>query len=76
MSQLRPRAGTLGHQMPKIDKPDRTDAATQVQQRPTAQPERLRVSDLFKGARELILEHGGQDYRLRITAAGKLILTK
>ena len=37
---------------------------------------RLRVADLFTGDRELILEHGGQDYRLRITANGKLILTK
>jgi hemin uptake protein HemP len=62
--------------MPKIDKTDKNDTATQVQQRPTAQPERVRVSDLLKGARELILEHGNQDYRLRITASGKLILTK
>ena len=28
------------------------------------------------GGREAILEHDGQDYRLRITANGKLILTK
>lgn len=28
------------------------------------------------GDKEAILEHGGQDYRLRITASGKLILTK
>jgi hemin uptake protein HemP len=27
-------------------------------------------------AREAILEHGGQEYRLRITANHKLILTK
>ncbi len=37
---------------------------------------RLRVSDLLKGHREAILEHEGQDYRLRITNNGKLILTK
>lgn len=37
---------------------------------------RLRVADLLAGDREIILEHGGQDYRLRITANGKLILTK
>jgi hemin uptake protein HemP len=37
---------------------------------------RLKVSDLLAGQREAILEHGGQDYRLRITANGKLILTK
>jgi hemin uptake protein HemP len=34
------------------------------------------VADLLDGEREAILEHGGQDYRLRITANGKLILTK
>jgi hemin uptake protein HemP len=37
---------------------------------------RLKVSDLLAGEREVILEHDGQDYRLRITANGKLILTK
>jgi hemin uptake protein HemP len=30
----------------------------------------------MKGRREVILEHRGQDYRLRITEAGKLILSK
>lgn len=37
---------------------------------------RLKVSELLAGEREAILEHSGQDYRLRITASGKLILTK
>ena len=36
----------------------------------------LRAADLFGDARELILEHNGQVYRLRITANDKLILTK
>ena len=39
-------------------------------------PRRLKVSELLAGEREAILEHGGQEYRLRITASGKLILTK
>jgi hemin uptake protein HemP len=34
------------------------------------------VSALLQGEREVILEHDGLDYRLRITANGKLILTK
>jgi hemin uptake protein HemP len=34
------------------------------------------VSELLRGGREAILEHHGQDYRLRITQNGKLILTK
>jgi hemin uptake protein HemP len=41
-----------------------------------AKPRRIKVSELLDGGREAILEHGGQDYRLRITANGKLILTK
>ncbi len=39
-------------------------------------PVRVIVSELLAGGREAILVHGGQDYRLRITANGKLILTK
>jgi hemin uptake protein HemP len=36
----------------------------------------LRVADLLGSAREAILEHEGQLYRLRITSNRKLILTK
>ena len=39
-------------------------------------PRRIKVGDLLRGDREVILEHDSQDYRLRITANGKLILTK
>ena len=38
--------------------------------------ERIEVAGLFKTAREVVLVHDGQDYRLRLTAKGKLILTK
>ncbi len=31
---------------------------------------------LFAGARELVIQHAGEHYRLRITNQGKLILTK
>jgi hemin uptake protein HemP len=41
-----------------------------------ARPVRVLVSEILAGGREAILEHDGQDYRLRITANGKLILTK
>lgn len=37
---------------------------------------RLRVSDVLGGAREALLTHNGEDYRLRITFRGKLLLTK
>ena len=32
--------------------------------------------DLFQGLRELVILHRSEEYRLRITRAGKLILTK
>ncbi|MCE9604881.1 MAG: hemin uptake protein HemP [Planctomycetia bacterium] len=35
-----------------------------------------RTEELFQGRREVWFEHGNEQYRLRITAAGKLILTK
>jgi hemin uptake protein HemP len=37
---------------------------------------RIDVRTLLDGQRELLLEHEGQTYHLRITANGKLILTK
>ena len=39
-------------------------------------PVRMQVATIMDGGREAILEHAGQDYRLRITNNGKLILTK
>jgi hemin uptake protein HemP len=39
-------------------------------------PIRYVVSELLHGGREAILEHDGAEYRLRITANGRLILTK
>jgi hemin uptake protein HemP len=37
---------------------------------------RLDSRDLFVGTRELTISHGGETYRLRLTAQNKLILTK
>jgi hemin uptake protein HemP len=39
-------------------------------------PRCVKVSDLLAGGREVLLEHEGQLYHLRLTANGKLILTK
>lgn len=36
---------------------------------------RVRSEALLGTARELIIEHGGREYRLRVTQNGKLILT-
>jgi len=39
-------------------------------------PVRYSVASLLRGRREAVLEHNGAEYRLRITANGRLILTK
>jgi hemin uptake protein HemP len=44
---------------------------------PSSQPvKRIAVSDLLDGGREAVLLHDGDEYRLRLTSNGKLILTK
>jgi hemin uptake protein HemP len=37
---------------------------------------RIDSRDLFVGTREIIIAHGAEIYRLRLTAQNKLILTK
>ncbi|HVZ28471.1 MAG TPA: hemin uptake protein HemP [Rhizomicrobium sp.] len=55
-------------------------AATETKLEPPkagrGQPARIEAAQLFGGHREVILEHDGQEYRLRLTSNGKLILTK
>lgn len=36
---------------------------------------RITSAELFSGAREVVIEHDGRLYQLRITQNGKLILT-
>lgn len=36
----------------------------------------VRSDDLLAGRRELLISHGDSLYRLRVTATGKLLLTK
>jgi hemin uptake protein HemP len=38
-------------------------------------PRRVRSEQLLDGRHELVIEHHGREYRLRITQNGKLILT-
>jgi len=40
------------------------------------QRKRITTADLMQGAREIIVFHQGEEYLLRITKSGKLILTK
>jgi hemin uptake protein HemP len=37
---------------------------------------KLDSRDLFIGTREVLIHHGGETYRLRLTSQNKLILTK
>ena len=43
---------------------------------PSMTERQLPSAALFQGRREIIIVHRGQEYRLRITRADKLILTK
>jgi hemin uptake protein HemP len=36
---------------------------------------RISSDDLLAGERVVLIQHGGEEYRLRLTAGGKLILT-
>ncbi|MDP2097733.1 MAG: hemin uptake protein HemP [Methylobacter sp.] len=38
--------------------------------------QRLNSTELFGTGREVVIEHAGEEYRLRLTRQGKLILTK
>ena len=39
-------------------------------------PVQSRSEDLLQGRRELLIQHGDEQYRLRLTRMNKLILTK
>jgi hemin uptake protein HemP len=38
-------------------------------------PRRVRSEELLKGGVEILIDHHGREYRLRVTQNGKLILT-
>lgn len=41
-----------------------------------SQRRQIHTTDLMQGEREIVLLHEGEEYLLRITKTGKLILTK
>jgi hemin uptake protein HemP len=47
----------------------------EAEQRAAATP-KIASDRLMNGRREIIIQHGPEQYRLRITGAGKLLLTK
>ncbi len=59
---------------------DATEPAPPPPQHPEQAPRpttrRIRSADLLREARDLIILHNDEEYHLRITRLGKLILTK
>ncbi len=59
-----------------VDRDQREPKQNPAPNQKTTNIRRISTSDLMAGAREIILDHDGKEYRLRITALGKLILTR
>jgi hemin uptake protein HemP len=57
------------------ERSQRRKSAADTAQRPYQPPPRITSKVLLGAARELIIEHDGREYRLRLTQQGKLILT-
>lgn len=49
---------------------------SQINRDPNASRNRISSQQLFASQNEVVIEHNNEDYRLRITSNGKLILTK
>ena len=67
------------------DLPDKSDRGDEDHTDPSTEPagrmiavagHRIDSRDLFIGTREVIIQHSGEIYRLRLTGQNKLILTK
>jgi len=53
-----------------------TNQKRTAQKRSNTANQRINSAKLFAGNHTLTIEHEGQDYILRVTKSGKLILTK
>lgn len=55
-------------------------ASRDMSDRPSAagrpSPARVNIDTILRGRQEVIIEHRDEEYRLRITSNGKLLLTK
>ncbi|MEW5839289.1 MAG: hemin uptake protein HemP [Pseudomonadota bacterium] len=56
-------------------KPAKSPSPSVMQEAPAGR-QRVDVVDLMAGRRDVVLVHGAEEYLLRITNQGKLILTK
>jgi hemin uptake protein HemP len=55
--------------------PDADQALLTQVKRGAEPPKRVTSESLLGGGREVVIVHGGREYRLRQTQSGKLILT-
>jgi len=67
-----PASGALDDGDTSRDGTDPAAAARRIDLRDN----RIDSSELFAGSREIVIAHGRETYRLRLTAQNKLILTK
>ena len=60
------------------EEPKRSRRPSDANKKAKPSPQRLvfQSSELLQGRREVWIEHAGEMYRLRVTSAGKLYLTK
>ncbi|MDO8478324.1 MAG: hemin uptake protein HemP [Candidatus Rokubacteria bacterium] len=56
-----------------IEEAPEIPVAEQAAESPVA---RITSGEIFRGRRDVVIVHGGTEYRLHITKADKLILTK
>ena len=59
-----------------MDVPPQTTHAARTDEPSGVPPQIVDSTTLLAGRRELIIRHGEDTYRLRLTASNKLILTK
>ncbi len=64
------------NEKPTISSPQETAGVAHSNKHPTPIKRRVSSAQLMAGEQELVIEHGDDEYRLRITGKGKLILTK
>lgn len=77
-------AGSVGGEIAAVERTGRrslkvvksAEDASPVPASAHRQAQRVTSSSLFQGARLLLIEHAGSEYRLQITSRGKLILTR
>ncbi len=64
------------NEKPTISSPQETVGVAHSNKHPTPNKRRVTSHGLMTGQREIVIEHGDDEYHLRITGKGKLILTK